>query len=82
MRAIIGAKLLSSKAAQPAEKPFEIYDSRLPGFTLRVQPSGVRSFYARSGRNARVALGKVGKLTPDQPRERCQKVLGNLIVHG
>jgi hypothetical protein len=58
MRAIIGAKLLSSKAAQPAEKPFEIYDSRLPGFTLRVQPSGVRSFYARTGRNTRVALGK------------------------
>ncbi|HUA22798.1 MAG TPA: site-specific integrase [Steroidobacteraceae bacterium] len=81
MRAIIGAKLLSSKVAQPAEKPFEIYDSRLPGFTLRVQPSGVRSFYARTGRNTRVALGKVGKLTPDEARERCQKVLGNL-AHG
>ncbi len=81
MRAIIGAKLLSSKATHPAEKPFEIYDSRLPGFTLRVQPSGVRSFYARTGRNTRVALGKVGELTPDQARERCQKVLGN-VVHG
>src|SRR5579862_8308176 len=81
MRAIIGAKLLSSKAAQPAEKPFEIYDSRLPGFTLRVQPSGVRSFYERTGRNTRVALGKVGKLTPDEARERCQRVLGNL-AHG
>ncbi len=43
MRAIIGSTLLSSKVAQPAKKPFEIYDSRLPGFTLRVQASGVRS---------------------------------------
>ena len=50
MRTFIGAKLLSSKLAQPAIKPFEIYDSRLAGFTLRVQPTGVRSYYARFGR--------------------------------
>ena len=60
MQAIIGSMLLSSKVAQPTEKPFEIYDSRLSGFTLRVQPSGVRSYYARFGRNRRVALGQVG----------------------
>ena len=81
MRAIIGAKLLASKAAQPAAKPFEIYDSRLPGFTLRVQPSGVRSYYARLGRNRRVALGKVGQYKPDEARDRCEKVLGN-VAHG
>ena len=78
MRANIKAKLLASKAAQPAAKPFEIYDRRLPGFTLRVQPSGVRSYYARLGRNRRVALGKVGQFTPDEARERCEKALGNV----
>jgi hypothetical protein len=67
--------------AQPTKKPFEIYDSRLSGFTLRVQPSGVRSYYARFGRNRRVALGQVGTIEPDEARERCQKVLGN-VVHG
>ncbi len=36
MRTFIGAKLLSSKVAQPTAKPFEIYDSRLSGFTLRM----------------------------------------------
>jgi integrase len=81
MRAIIGATLLSSNAARPAKKPFEIYDSRLPGFTLRVQPSGVRSYYARFGRNRRIALGKVGALLPEEARDRCQKVLGN-FAHG
>lgn len=81
MRAVIAAKLLASKAAQPLAKPFEIYDTRLPGFTLRVQPSGIRSYYARLGRSARVALGKVGELTADEARERCQKVLGN-VAHG
>jgi hypothetical protein len=51
MRTFIGTKLLSSKMSQPTQKPFEIYDSRLCGFTLRVQPTGVRSYYARFGRN-------------------------------
>jgi integrase len=81
MRAVIGPKLLSSKVAQRAKKPFEIYDSRLRGFTLRIQPSGVRSYYARFGRNRRIALGKVGTLLPEEAREKCQNVLGN-VAHG
>lgn len=81
MQAIIGPTLLLSKMVQPAHKPFEIYDSRLSGFTLRVQPSGVRSYYARFGRNRRVALGQAGTIEPDEARERCLKVLGN-VAHG
>ena len=81
MQAIIGSTLLSSKVAQPSEKAFEIYDSRLSGFTLRVQPSGVRSYYARFGRNRRIALGHAGSIEPDEARERCQIVLGN-VAHG
>ena len=81
MRAIIGAKLLASKAAQPAVKPFTIADSRLRGFMVRVQPSGARSYYARWGRSGIQVIGKVGELTPDEARERCQRVLGN-IAHG
>jgi Arm DNA-binding domain len=73
MRTFIGVKLLSSKLAQPTVKPFEIYDNRLSGFTLRVQPTGVRSYYARFGRNRRFALGKVGTLRPDEARDRCQR---------
>ena len=81
MRAIIGAKLIGSKAAQPQAKPFEIWDRRLSGFVLRVQPSGARSYYAQIARGKRVALGKVGQLTPDEARERCQKIIGN-VAHG
>lgn len=82
MHFFIGEKLLDSSAAtQPRAKPFEIYDSRLPGFTLRVQPSGVRSYYARFGRSRRVLLGQVEALAPEEARERCQKVLGN-VAHG
>jgi hypothetical protein len=81
MRAIIGAKLLASSIAQPAAKPSEIYGIRLPGFALRVQPSGVRSCYARFGRNRGISLGKVGELLPDEAHGKCQKVLGN-VAHG
>src|SRR5579883_955873 len=81
MQAIIGAKLIASKAAQPGEKPFTIADTRLRGFTLRVQPSGVRSYYARWGRSGIQVIGKVGEFTPDEARERCQKILGN-VAHG
>ena len=81
MRAIIGAKLLTTKAAQPAAKPFTIADTRLAGFTLRVQPSGARSYYARWGRSGIQVIGKVGEYTPDEARERCQKILGN-VAHG
>ncbi len=81
MRANIGASLLKTSGAQPAVKPFEIRDKDLNGFLLRVQPSGVRSYIAQLGRGRRVTLGKVGELTPDEARERCKKVLGN-VAHG
>jgi integrase len=81
MRAIIGAKLLASKRAQAAAKPFEVRDSRLPGFILRVQPSGARSYIAQLGRKHRITFAKVGVLTPDEARERCQLILGN-HAHG
>lgn len=81
MRAIIGARLIASKQAQAGLEPFEIRDTRLPGFILRVQPSGVRSYVAQFGRSKRKTLGKVGELTPDEARERCQRVLGN-VAHG
>ncbi len=81
MRAIIGARLIGSKQAQAGADPFEIRDTRLPGFILRVQPSGVRSYVAQFGRGKRKTLGKVGELTPDEARERCQRVLGN-VAHG
>ena len=80
MRAIIGAKLISSEAAQFKDKPFDIRDKRLIGFVLRIERN-VRTFFAQTGRGRRVRLGRVGELTPDEARERCQAVLGN-VAHG
>jgi integrase len=81
VRAIIGAKLVGSKVASPGVKPFEIRDARLPGFLLRVQPSGARSYYVQHGRGRRTLIGAVGHFTPDEARERGEKILGN-VAHG
>jgi hypothetical protein len=78
VRAIIGAKLLPSKEAQAGPRPFEIRDTRLRGFILRVQASGARSYYAQHGRGRRTLIGAVGHYTPDEARERCAKILGNV----
>src|SRR5262249_19783685 len=63
-------------------------ESKLPGFRLRVQPSGVMSYVAKyragSGRAAptrRVTLGRVGKITPDQAGKLAKRVLG-AVAHG
>lgn len=81
MQTIIGARLLNSDAAKPRATAFDLRDSRLTGFILRVQPSGTRAYFAQVARGKRVKLGDVGKLTPDEARERCEKVLGN-VAHG
>ena len=78
---LLGRSSCRARRLSPRKKPFEIYDSRLAGLTLRVQPTGVRSYYARFGRSRRIALAKVGRLLPYEARERCQKVLGN-VAHG
>lgn len=77
MRAIISGRLLTSKEAQPQAKPFEIRDTRLRGFVLRVQPSGVRVYYAQLSRIKRERIGDVSDFTPDEAREHCTVMLGN-----
>jgi len=64
------------------------WDAQMPGFGVRVRPSGAMSYVvvyrAGSGRGApqrRYTIGSVGKITPDQARERARVVLG-AVAHG
>jgi len=81
MPAKISNRLLQGSDAQPRDKEFEIRDTILRGFMLRVLPSGTRAFYVQHGRGRKTKLGEVGILTPDEARERAEKVLGN-VAHG
>lgn len=73
MQAFIGAELL--KRAKPAAKPFEIRDTRLKGFLLRVQPSGTLTFYCEYGRGKRYRIGRADAVKPDAARRKAKEIL-------
>jgi integrase len=82
----ITKRLVNSLSATTRE--FFVWDSKLPGFGLRVQPSGVKSYVAKyragSGRAAptrRVTLGRAGKITPSEAEKLAKRVLG-AVAHG
>ena len=82
----ITKRLVDSLNATDGE--YFVWDNKLPGFGLRVQPSGVMSYVAKyragSGRAAptrRVTLGRVGKVTPDEAEKLAKRVLG-AVAHG
>jgi integrase len=73
---------------KPTGKDYFVWDDLLPGFGLRVQPTGAKSYVVKyragSGRGAptrRVTLGKVGTISPDEARGLARKTLG-AVAHG
>ncbi len=63
------------------EKDYIAFDSELPGFGVRVMPSGRRFFlvqYRRNGRSRRVMLGMFGPITAEIARKEATRLLGNV----
>jgi integrase len=73
MQHTISKKLLATLRVRPT--PFEIRDSRLKGFLLRVQPSGAMTYYVEFARGRRVAIGRVGVIELEAARDRAKGVL-------
>ena len=72
----------SVKALTPSDKPFEIHDTEIKGFLLRVQPSGVMTYYL-SYRNSehkrtRYKIGNSGNLRPVQARDLAERLAGQV----
>lgn len=73
---------------QATGKEYQVWDSDLPAFAVRVRASGAASYVvvirAGRGRTAplrRITLGTVGKLTPDEARTLAKRVLAD-VAHG
>ncbi len=80
MKGKICSRLLQTLT--PKEKPYEVRDSDLKGFMIRVQPSGHMSYicdFSRpDGRRDRITIGSVKVLSPAQARDQAMSILGEL----
>lgn len=67
------------RAAAPRDKMYELSDGALPGFILRVLPSGKKVFlvrYRHNGKDRRERLGLWGtEITIEEARERARTIL-------
>jgi hypothetical protein len=77
----ITKRVVDSLEIKPNE--YALWDAQLPGFGIRVRPSGAMSYMVSyrvgSGRAApktRLTIGAVGKITPEQARTVAQGILG------
>src|SRR5438552_9315072 len=73
MQGLLGNNFV--KQLRPGAKPFEVRDTRVRGFLLRVQPSGAMTYYVEYRRGARIALGHPDAIPPDQARDRAREIL-------
>src|SRR6266699_2683006 len=59
-------------AVKPADEDYQIWDTKVRGFGVRVYPSGAKSFIVQyrnaAGRTRKMLLGRYGPLTVDKAR--------------
>ena len=76
-------------AAKPTESRFILWDTTMPGFGLRVEPSGAKVFIARyragggrTGTLRQATIGRFGTVTADEARQKARKLLAKAAGGG
>lgn len=62
-----------------------LWDDELPGFGVRVKPSGIKSYiiqYRNAGRSRRMTLGRHGVLTAEEARKMAREHFGKVVRGG
>lgn len=75
MKALIGNSLIPK--LKPSDKEYDVRDTKLAGFIIRVNPSGKMSYVCQYKRGQRVNIGQVGIITPAQARDTALGLLAD-----
>ena len=73
MKALITQK--SANNAKAKAKPYEIRDTKLSGFIVRVQPTGRKAYYCEYSRGKRFRIGAVEAWDAKEARDRARQVI-------
>jgi integrase len=65
-----------AEKAESQTRPYEIRDVRLKGLLLRVQPSGVKTYYCEYERGKRMRVGRADVLGLSEARAEARKIMG------
>src|SRR5258707_13752979 len=70
------------ETAQPEKDPYELRDAAIPGFLLKVTPTGRKVFMvayvANNGQRRKPAIGRFGEITVEQARAIAQDWLADV----
>ena len=75
MKAKINNTLI--KKLLPEDKEYEVHDTDLKGFIVRVFPSGTMRYICQYQRGRKINIGTVGVITPAQAREKAVEILND-----
>ena len=68
--------------AQPKSKPYEIRDTKLVGFIVRVQPTGKMTYYCEYRRGGRVKIGPESAYSVKSARVLARNILADFHQGG
>lgn len=63
------------EATKPSAKNYMVFDDQLPGFGLRIMPTGQKSYFIQYRRTRRLTFGRHGPMTPSEARNRAIELL-------
>lgn len=69
------------ESAKPANKLYRIWDAKIPGFFIKVRPSGVIAYglyYRHKDKLKEYTIGRHGALTLKQARDRAKELAGDV----